>query len=255
MRTPLIFAAMLCAGAYSQESALTLFPDNIEIRTLYDGAVIRVEGRASAESQVVLVVRGPDKEETFNKKVRAGPIWISSGKVHVSGVPSLFLSYSPEPVRSILPDEAVERYQLDPRAIRHVMHLDAGGDPIDEELMAENYLSLKVNSDIYQVHDDTAPLAVGAGENEFAMEIQWPRTAQPAEYEVAAYECRDGAVTNTSKATLIVKKVGLPAQVYDFAMNHARQYGLLAVIIAMCAGFGIDFVVSKTFGGKPRGGH
>jgi hypothetical protein len=234
---------------------LTLSPDRIEITTIYDGALVQVEGDAEPGSQMVVVVRGPDKEEEFNKKVRAGPIWINSGKVHVSGVPALFLSFSPEPVRDILPPETVEEYVLDAQAIKGHMHLDAEGDPIDEDLMADNYLTLKVEGDIYQLHDDTESLALGAGASRFSMELPWPRTAPPADYEVAAYECRDGEVTRTSRTTLTVEKVGVPQRVFDFAMNEASKYGLLAVLIAMCAGFGIDFIVSRTFGAKPKGGH
>ena len=76
----------------------------------------------------MLVIRGPDKEETFNKKVRAGPIWISSGQVHITGVPSLFLSFSPAPVRSF-----------------RELHIDLGGPVVKDRFWyygAYNYFKI-----------------------------------------------------------------------------------------------------------------
>jgi hypothetical protein len=260
MRRPVIWTAALLAaiavGGRSAEDAdpptgtLTLSPDLIEIKTIYSGAELRIEGEAQTGSEVVVVIRGPDKEENFNKKVRAGPIWISSGEVHVSGVPALFLSFSPRPVRAMLPEETVERYVLDPDSIKHHMLLDAGGDPIDEDLMAENYLTLKGDNDIYQVHDDSESL-VGGSDGRFALDLHWPQTAQPAPYVISAYECRDGKVVRESRGELDLAKTGIPERISSFANEEAAKYGALAVIIAMCAGFGIDFLAARLFGAKP----
>jgi putative transmembrane protein Alph_Pro_TM len=260
MKRLVIVFAVICfageqAGVEASSGGLVISPERVEIKTMYSGAPVRISGTAAQGSQVVVVIRGPDKEETFNKKVRAGPIWISSGQVHVSGVPSLFLSYSPVPVRSILPAEEVDRSLLDREAIRGRMHLDAGGDEIDEELIRTNYLTLKTDNQIYQVHDQTEGLVPSGQSGEFALEIYWPPTAPPASYEVAVYECRDQEIVTENTGFLVVEKVGAPAQLYEFAMNRAPVYGALAVLLAVMAGFGIDFLTAKIFGAKSKGGH
>ncbi len=258
-RFVIVFAAICLAGEMAGVEAsnggFVIEPERVEIKIMYSGAPVRISGTAAEGSQVVVVIRGPDKEETFNKKVRAGPIWISSGQVHVSGVPSLFLSYSPEPVRSILPPEEVERSLLDPEAIRGRMHLDAGGDEIDEDMIRTNYLTLKTDDRIYQVHDQTEGLVPSGQSGEYALEIHWPATAPPASYEVAVYECRDQEIVAQNTGLLVVEKVGLPARLYEFAMNKAPMYGALAVLLAVMAGFGIDFLTARIFGTKPKGGH
>ena len=50
-------------------------------------------------------------------------------------------------------------------------------------------------------------------------------------------------------------KVGVPATLHDFAMNDAAKYGGLAVLIAVLAGFGIDFLVARIFGSKAKAAH
>jgi hypothetical protein len=239
-----------CAAA----EKLKIEPETVEIKTVYSGAPVRISGAADPGSQIVVVIRGPDKEETFNKKVRVGPIWVSSGQVHVSGVPSLFLSFSLAPVRTLLPPEDVDRNLLDAEAIRNGIHLDAGGDEIDEDVIRGDYLTMKTNGRIYQVHDDTDELAPDQS-GEFALEFHWPRTAPPATYEVAAYECREGEIVAKSTGVLRVEKVGLPAQLNAFAMERAPLYGAAAVLLAVAGGFGIDFLMAMVFGVKPKGGH
>ena len=245
---PAVLAAQETAGR-----PLSVTPERVEIRAFYGGETIRVEGQAAAGSQVIVIVRGPDKSETFNKKVRAGPIWISSGKVHIEGAPSLFLSFSPAPPRSILDDQAVERYLLDPEAIKSRMHVDAGGDPVDIGLMRDNYLALREGARLYQIHTGRDELAPDSGR--FALEFRWPRKAPPATYEVFAYECRDKQVVEVRQARLVLVEAGFPEWVYQFAHNSAALYGLLAVFLAVGAGFGIDFLASRIFGGKVRAAH
>ncbi len=239
-----------------EECPLLVSPEKVEIGMFYSGVTVRAEGTAGADSQVVLVVRGPDHEETFNRKVRAGPIWISSGHVKISGVPSLFLSFSSGPVRSLLSDEVISRHSLDLQAIRNHMVLEASDADADEAAMRDSYLDLKTQRGTYQVHDNAALLEDPAGaEIPFSVELSWPRIAPPATYAVTAYECRDGAVVRIHRAQLEVVKVGLPDEIYAFAMHEAPKYGAISVLIAVLAGFGIDFLAARIFGSSPKGAH
>lgn len=79
-------------------------------------------------------------------------------------------------------------------------------------------------------------------------------SAQPGSYTVTAYECRQGRVVRQSQATLAVRRVGLPATVAALAHQRPAQYAGLAVIAAMIAGFGIDFVISRLRGKKRKWG-
>jgi hypothetical protein len=60
-------------------------------------------------------------------------------------------------------------------------------------------------------------------------------------------ECRDGKVVNKADLDLAVVEVGFPALVARLATERASLYGIISVIIAMAAGFGIDFIASRIF--------
>ena len=240
-------------GSESAGRSLKLTPEVIEMRAFYSGARMRIEGVAEAGTKVVIVVRGEDKGETFNKKVRAGPIWISSGKVTISGAPSLFLRFSDEPIGAFLGRAVIDEYGLDEDAIKSRMRVDAGEDEVDEDLMRSNYVAMKAGKSIYQI--PAGGITLGTSERSLApysVEFDWPKTAPPAEYQVRAYECRDGRVVRESTARLDVVKIGFPSRVFDLAMNRAPQYGLIAIIIAIIAGLGIDFVVARLFGTRRK---
>jgi hypothetical protein len=62
------------------------------------------------------------------------------------------------------------------------------------------------------------------------------------DYVVSAYECRNGAVVRQTSVPLKVVRVGLAAELAFLADQHESLYGLIAVLAAAMAGFGIDFL-------------
>ncbi len=227
----------------SETAPLTLDPEVIEMGAFYGGATLKINGSVDPGTEVIVVVRGPAVEETFNKKRHAGPIWINSGKVHISGVPSLFLSISGRPVDSILSREAIDRFQLDAESIKQQMQVDPEG--VDEDVIRDNYMTLKIDEGILQTFEKSVSMGAEAGgEQPFSIEFQWPKRARPNTYEIKAYECRDGAVVGEVSKNLEVVKMGFPAKLSYLASDRAKIYGFLCVLIALIAGFGIDFLAS-----------
>jgi uncharacterized protein (TIGR02186 family) len=240
----------------SEGPTVRLTPGVIEMGASYSGAAMRIEGAAKAGAEVVVVVRGADREEIFNKKGRFGPIWINAGKVHVSGVPSLYLCFSARPVHAFLSRDAIDRHQLDETAIRRQMRISPQGDVQEQNVIRNNYLTLKRQEGTYRVSNAALKKADGdPGALAYSVEFTWPKKAPPGAYQVKVYECRDRSVVRLSSAPLEVVKVGFPARLSSLAMNQAALYGVLAVLAAAIAGFGIDFVATKLFGKKRAVGH
>ena len=223
---------------------VTVVPRKININGTYSGTDMRIEGVASPGSQVVVVARGPDTEETFKRKGRAGPIWVTAGRVEVSGVPSLFIRYAPEPAERFLRREEIERFQLDPQAIQRQMHIEPAG--ADAVRLREDYVRLKVEQRVYRVIDGAVRMgAPGPAGVPYLVQFHWPRKAPPDTYEVRVHECRDGSVTSTTTVPLEVVKTGFPALIAALSTSHALYYGIAAVVIAILAGFFIDFLASR----------
>lgn len=223
--------------------SVKLTPEVIRMGAFYAGEWMRISGTVAPGSKAIVVIRGPNTEEIFNKKGRAGPIWINVGKVHISGVPSLFLCYSPEPVGRLLSRDEIDRNQLDETAIKRQMIVSP--KEMDLDIIRANYLALKTEERVYR--DISNGLRMGAPDSTgvpFSVDFHWPRKAPPAHYEVRVYECRDGSIVGKLAAPLDVVKVGFPATMAYLAREHASAYGVLAVLIAVVVGFGIDFLAA-----------
>jgi hypothetical protein len=56
---------------------------------------------------------------------------------------------------------------------------------------------------------------------------------------------QDGKIQIHNTTTLQVHKVGLEAEIFSFAHDHALIYGLLAILIAVVAGWSANAVFKK----------
>ena len=253
---------MLATGVLTVRAAepaglpLKLTPETIEMRAFYSGAWLRIEGTIEAGSQVIVVVRGPEVEETFNVKGRVGPIWINSAKVHISGVPSLFQCFHSAPLDRLLSPQVLAPRQIGYEAIRKQMRIRPPQQ--DRDVVRTSFVTLKTEEHVYRNISNGVqmgqPTPAGVP---FRVDFHWPRKAPPATYEVMVYECRDGVIVREAAASLKVVEVGFPAWMASVAREHASLYGGMAVIVAVLAGFGIDFLavrLRRRLAGVPRSG-
>jgi hypothetical protein len=261
MSSPLRFAAIALAACSRLAAAadagwdmrLKVTPSAIEMGAFYSGAEVQIEGLIRSGSKVAVVVRGEDHAEVFNRKVRAGPIWITSGKVKVSGVPSLFLRFTDGMLRYFLAREAIDHHQMDQAAIQRQMEI---APDQDHETMVASWLSLKAHDGLYSLVRDGVKLGPPIdGGVPFRVAFRWPKKAPPAVYQVSVFECRDMSVVSTASAPLPVRRAGLPAQVALLARQRSLLYGVLAVLVAAAFGFAVDLLVALIFGKKAATAH
>ena len=251
--TPLALAVCLPAATETGRLTFQVKPAEIRVGPLWGGEKVRVEGLVARDAQVVVLVRGQGREETFNRKGRMGPIWVNVGKVHVSGVPSLFLRFTSGALRSFLGREAIEQHQLDEASIRHQVRIEPERD---HDLILANWLTLKARDGTFAIVRDGVKMgAAGADGVAYTVEFHWPKKAPPGPYEVSVYECRNQQVTRSATMPLQVVKVGFPAWLSGIATERAALYGLVAVLAAALAGFGIDFLATRIFGRRRTHAH
>jgi hypothetical protein len=258
MEVLLLLPASLCFSGEPVRPEAVAFevqPRVVEMGAFFRGATVKVRGVVGNGSKALVTVVGPDKVERFNRKGRFGPIWLNSGRVRISGVPSLFLLFSPEPVGTLLAREAIECNHLDERSLMKLTKVEPPVSGADDDVLT-SFLTLKSKDGSYRFTSGSVlmgePEAAGT---RFSLEFTWPRTAPPATYRVHVYETREGAVIRQSSMPLNVVRVGFPAWLARLAEQRASLYGVIAVLISALAGFGIDFIMTRLFGAKRMSGH
>lgn len=259
-RTCLIVLLLAWRSALGNSTATSpelvrVAPAAIEIGLLFRVPPIRIDGLVPAGSEVIVVVRGPQQQETFNKKVRAGPIWVSSGKVHFSGAPFLFLSFSSAPTVSVTAGDRLCE-ELSPAAIAKRLQVRMEGPPADENLMREHYLKLKTQAGVYQLHNGSVTIdRHGPSEHFFSLTFEWPRKAGAGLYTISVFRVVNGQAVRIAEQALPVRQTGLAALLFTLATGKPATYGILTIVLAALGGFGIDFLAAKIFGTEPRGTH
>ncbi len=252
----------------SSPATVKVTPSVVEMGAFYGGAKVRVEGTVTSGSKVLVIVRGNEVTELFNRVGRVGPIWVNTGKISVSGVPSLLLVFSSEPISDCLCRRAMDDCLCDVEAIKKQIRIKPQEKASDS--ITEDFLKLKVRKGTYQMSGGgiqisgavqplegttsqvmasdaagTPPLAEGTAP--YLLEFTWPQSAAVGTYEIRVHACRDGEIKESSVVPLKVVEVGFPAMIASMARDHASTYGIVSIIIAMLAGFGIDFVTSRIF--------
>ena len=221
-------------------------PPTVGMGTFYGGAKMRVAGMAGAGNKIIVVVRGPSAAQVFNKVGRVGPIWVNTGKVTISAAPSLFLIFSSAPVNTLLNPTAIDQYQLDLGSLRK--HVQIGTQAQDRDRIADDFLAFKARQGNYRINSVSVQMGALTQEGvPYSLDFELPKSAASGKYEVSVLECRDGKVVNKVDVDLPVMEVGFPALVARLARERASLYGLISVIIAMVAGFGIDFIATRVF--------
>lgn len=254
----------------SPAPSIELSPETIRMGAFYAGARVRIEGTTPPGTDVVVVIRGTEEAEFFNRKARVGPVWVNVDRVHVAGVPSLFLRLGGGDVHALLDPASIEAYQLDDSAIESRMscrshckcragaptpHGSAPAAPCPTgvepdagyaELLRSSYLALKAQEGTFQVHPEAVRVADSAARvRRYTAELDWPRKARPGSYRVEALACRERAVIGRSSAVLQVVEVGFPARVGALAETHPGAYGLAAIVAAVLAGLAMDTLVRR----------
>ena len=78
-----------------------------------------------------------------------------------------------------------------------------------------------------------------------------PSGMPSGDYDIHLYCFREGNLVEERAARLNIDRIGLPHFMINLAYNHAAEYGLLAIIVAMAAGI-IMGVIFSSLPGRGR---
>jgi uncharacterized protein (TIGR02186 family) len=83
------------------------------------------------------------------------------------------------------------------------------------------------------------------GNRLFRTDMYFPANAPVGTYIVRVFLVHDGEVVGANITPLVVSKIGFEAGVFDFAHRHSLAYGVLAILIAVVAGWSASVAFHK----------
>ncbi|CAA7615871.1 TIGR02186 family protein [Magnetospirillum sp. SS-4] len=181
---------------------------------------------------VVVVVRGPNRAEVLRRKARTGGIWINSGIAKVDSAPSFYRVASTRPLDQVAPKSVLDRHQI---GLDH-LKLDIRVKDADADLAEYRKALFRLNQKrgLY----GTETLRIGMlSQRLFRTDVHFPANVPVGTYMVEVYLLVDGQVVSAQTTPLVVSKIGVGADLYDFAHQQAAAYGIIAILLAAAAGW------------------
>jgi uncharacterized protein (TIGR02186 family) len=205
------------------------------------GAVERPAGGGSP-GEVAVVVRGPGTPVTMRRKSRVAGIWMNTASMTFERVPSFYAVAASAPLSQIATPQVRQRNGIGLDAL-DISLPPAKASPNVAREWRDALIRAKQRNGLYSA--SVRPV-VFLGARLFRTEVYFPANVPTGSYQVETYLLRDGQVVSAQTTPLIVSKVGVEATLTRFATEYAAVYGLVAIIVALLAGWGGYALFRKT---------
>lgn len=208
----------------------------VAITTGFTGTDVLLFGATDGPGDVVIVVRGPSKDVTIRRKDRVGPIWANSEALALRDVPSFYHVASNRDIKEFTSDRVRALYGIGVENLK--LKFADSRQPKDVQKEYADAL-IRLNADLGLYNRENGKVSLLANRL-FRAQLHFPANVPTGAYEVGIYLFRNGDVVSGEFVPLIISKTGIGAEVYDFAHNLAPLYGILAIIIAVLAGWAAE---------------
>lgn len=206
--------------------------DQIDITTSFTGTRLLLFGATDGAGDVIVVVRGPDRREIVRQKERTVGIWVNRQSITFDSVPGYYFQASTKALGEIAPNATLKKLKI---GTGH-LPIRVGGTVSQQD--AKKYraalIRLKQDQKLYTAAAATVRF-VGGGL--FRTELRFPVNVPTGAYTAEIYLFRDGKPISVAKKKLSVRKAGIEAAIFNFAHQNSASYGIVAVVLALFAGW------------------
>lgn len=238
--------ASLFAGDVAEALTIKANHNHVDIDFFYNGSTVSVTGDAGKDTDLIVTITSAEQHpQNLRRKGHVGGIlWMNVGGVTFEGVPGLYMVHSTRDIDSILKPDARDSYGIGYPALMKRADVSGVEDGERERWSAE-FIKFKEASHLYSAASGTITTEDSGGDQSFALHVDWPYQAQPGDYVVTVHEVKDGKVMDTAETSVVVEQVGLVKTLANMARNNGALYGIVAILIALGAGFGVGLIFGK----------
>jgi uncharacterized protein (TIGR02186 family) len=204
----------------------------IAITTGFTGTSVVLFGATDGPGDVIVAVRGPDREMTVRRKSRVAGIWINTREVTFANVPSFYSVASSRPIADLLSPATAAFYGLGVANLRPELATPTSPATADAFRAA-----LERNQQQAGLFADHMGKVDFLGERLFRTTITFPSNVPTGTYLVEVFLVRDKDIVSGQTTPLVVSKVGVDAEVFAFSTRQPGFYGAIAVLTAVVAGW------------------
>ena len=240
----LLFLAIGVAGApvQAQTSAQNspsvsplvadLSEDLIAITTGFTGTEVLLFGATAGTGDIIVVVRAPESQVVVRRKARVGGLWVNADSLTFEKVPGFYYVAASRPLADLLSGRALQQEQIGAVNLSVQPVTSATQDEVSE--FASALVRNKQRVGLFNAELGEIKFL---GNRLFRTQVQFPSSVPTGTYTATVYLVDGGKIIERTETPLQVRKTGFEAEVFEFANQHAAFYGLIAILIALAAGW------------------
>lgn len=228
------------APSHAQPLVADLSDHLIGITAGFAGTDVLLFGATEGEGDVIVVMRGPENPVVVRRKSRVLAVWINRERATFTGAPSFYRLAASRPLEEITTPALRARHQIGVDTLRLTPDRNMRSDRL-EEFRA----GLVRNKERQGFYSPDVGRVSFLGPRLFRTRIYLPANVPPGSYTVEVLLVRNNQVVAAQTTPMFVSKTGIGADAYDFAHRYAAVYGLLAVLLAVTAGWSASAIFRK----------
>lgn len=204
----------------------------IDMDANFNGTRLFLFGARNDNGDVVVVVRGPQKDYVVRKKEQIGGIWINRERMKFFGVPDFYVLAASKPLAEIEQTSLFHRLGI---GESYVFVPPSNPEAFDRfQQFSKAFLAYQYERKLYTPQPG---LIRFMGETLFKTVIEFPDTIPPGNYTAEIYLVSDGNIVGMQSTPIKVVKTGLDAFLYNYAHQSPVLYGITAIVMALAAGW------------------
>jgi uncharacterized protein (TIGR02186 family) len=242
-----IFITLIASiGVASAQLTAKANHDHIKVDFFYHGSTVSVRGIADPGTDIVIKIASPEGHETLKEKGKiGGMLWMNVGTMHFDHVPNLYSIHSTKKIEELLSQEEQNKYGIGYSAMARHAVVDPVTNAEEKARWFGEFIKYKETSRLYKTSAGNIEIKDESGKHTYYILTQWPYQAPPGDYLVTVYAVKDGKVVDQAESKVLVEQAGMVKTLAGMAKNNAALYGLISIVSALGAGFGVGLVFRK----------
>jgi len=243
----IIFLGMIITGTTVQaELTVKANHDHIKIDFFYHGSTVSVAGNTDSGTDLIIKIASPEGHETLKQKGKVGGVlWMNTGTLNLEKVPNLYSIYSTKNIEDILSTDEMDKYVIGYPALNRHVELTPAANEIEKSKWFNEFVKYKESSDLYKTSSGKILTSAKDGKQAYYILTAWPYQAPPGDYLVTVYAVKDKKIIEKAEVNVSVEQVGIIKVLASMAKSRAALYGIISIVAALTAGFGVGLIFRK----------
>ncbi len=198
----------------------------------FSGTSVVLFGATDGPGDIIAVIRGPEREMTVWRKGKIAGLWVNAESMTYTNVPSFYAVAASRPLDEVLAPGVAALYRIGTANLRLQSKPPVTGERVQR--FAKALVEEQQRAGL--IGTETGKIAF-LGERLFRASFAFPANVPTGSYLVEVFLAKDRDIVGGQTTPLRVEKVGIDAEVSDFASRDAALYGAIAVLTALVAGW------------------